>query len=213
MKSPKRGFTLIELLVVIAVIAILAAVLLPALSTAKARGWSIRCLANLKQIGVAAHMYTEDHENFLPVTAHQGNSWVASLKYYVINTEIYRCPKDKNQIRPYSYAINDFLLPPPPGSSWTNFNRIDAIPFPTDTVLMLECADNYTSSDHFHFADPDDPFDYTPTSFKAQVAVFRHLNAANYLFVDTHAERITQGAANRLVNSQNSRFLNPLGKP
>jgi prepilin-type N-terminal cleavage/methylation domain-containing protein/prepilin-type processing-associated H-X9-DG protein len=212
MKPPNRGFTLIELLVVIAIIAILAALLIPTLSTAKARGWSIRCMSNLKQIGVAASVYSQDNEDCLPVSAHQGNSWVASLLYYAGATNIYRCPKDKNQTRPYSYAINDFLLPPSV-TAWTNFNKISAVPFPTDTAFMLECADNYTSSDHFHFNDPDDPFNYTPTSFKAQVAVFRHLNGANYLFVDTHAERILQPAVNKLVTTQNSRFLNPLGKP
>jgi prepilin-type N-terminal cleavage/methylation domain-containing protein len=60
------GFTLIELLVVIAIIAILAAVLLPVLSTAKNSGKKAACISNLRQIGVAIQLYAQDHEGRIP---------------------------------------------------------------------------------------------------------------------------------------------------
>src|SRR6185295_13722464 len=62
----RQAFTLVELLVVIAIIAILASLALPPLARAKARGQSTYCLNNLRQFGLALHLYAGDHDDDLP---------------------------------------------------------------------------------------------------------------------------------------------------
>jgi prepilin-type N-terminal cleavage/methylation domain-containing protein len=65
-RDKDTAFTLIELLVVIAIIGILAALLLPALSVAKASAWRTNCLGNLRQISLGIHLYAADNSDRLP---------------------------------------------------------------------------------------------------------------------------------------------------
>ena len=73
-KTRKNSFTLIELLVVIAIIAILAALLLPALGSARNRAKAINCLSNVKQLTSANIAYSMDFNDFLPPVG--GNNWI-----------------------------------------------------------------------------------------------------------------------------------------
>jgi prepilin-type N-terminal cleavage/methylation domain-containing protein/prepilin-type processing-associated H-X9-DG protein len=66
LRYPCRAFTLLELLVVIAIVAILAGLLLPALGRSKAKAYNAACVNNLRQLGIAARLYSEDNEERLP---------------------------------------------------------------------------------------------------------------------------------------------------
>src|SRR6187431_2603250 len=83
----KFAFTLIELLVVIAIIAILASLLLPALSKAKAKASAIKCLSNEKQIGLGYLLYASDNSDYLPLAAHEGDAapceWFFEISPYI----------------------------------------------------------------------------------------------------------------------------------
>jgi len=130
--SPRRagsagepGFTLVELLVVIAIIAILAGLLLPALSRAKSQAVSLGCLNNLKQLTACWHLYTVDNHDIVPPNNFvydiisdqplvQGGSWCTNLAPYDADPAgiqngmlfqynqslgIYRCPADKSTLQ------------------------------------------------------------------------------------------------------------------
>lgn len=204
------AFTLIELLVVIAIIALLAGMLLPALAKAQARAKATVCMSSLKQLGMGVAMYAGDNRDELPQTAHQGASWIGKLATYGL-TNVYRCPVDTNRVRTTSYAINDFLTPQPYGAPDVDFTRLTRVPAPSETIHLAEARDNFTGSDHFHFADASGG-GFTTNGFASEVAVQRHRGVANYLFTDAHVEGLGWLRVRTLLGPPVTRFVRPDGQ-
>ena len=203
-----RRFTLVELLVVIAIIAILAGLLLPALSSSRDRARLALCLGNIREVTLM-HLYYVDASGgyFCPAWDASFESWESSANHRgpgilarvvpdsgAAKGRVFECPAAKSSLfmnpawtaRYAGYGMNYQLSFARPSDSPPNYRpcRIQAVKTPSRLVLLADAACFLTGTDG---RPAPTAFLYNPSSGRGGYADFRHSKACVAAFVDGHA--------------------------
>jgi len=159
-----RAFTLIELLVVIAIIALLMAILMPALSRVRKQGQAVACLNNLKQIGTAMHMYAQENADFIPRALDNKVKWLLAFMPYMgeefrnaqdyREVGVYQCPSfprtslgqggQRNADQTVDYVVNAWDMDKPSLTSGDQGlqkdipTKLSSIPRPAERIYMAD---------------------------------------------------------------------------
>jgi prepilin-type N-terminal cleavage/methylation domain-containing protein/prepilin-type processing-associated H-X9-DG protein len=212
-KKLNKGFTLIELLVVIAIIALLLAILMPALSRAKEQAQATRCMANLKQIGVAMHLYANDYDYKVPraelrpgVAVYTGIDmrWPVLFMPYVggisnkvenyYELKIFDCPSYPYKEQTVDYCTNAFDLK---GSmtEYFGFTKLDDFPRHATTIFMAD-YEYIPEAGHIKIILKDD----APDEMKVKMQSLDVWNASHLPSGSDGSRRMARDRHNKRIN-------------
>ncbi len=233
----RYAFTLIELLVVIAIIALLLAIILPALKSAKMLAKRLVSASNMHQIGIAISLYVDDNKGFFPLTTHTTSdlerTWIYTLEPYLSQVDQVRiCPADpKGQERlknkTTSYIVNEYMTPKyqfgqlVQSESYHNLHKLKK----TDTTItVFVAADRWspadTGGDHTHSRSwflPDNGNERW-TAIRSDIQPDRYRTTRNenntkgttlFLYADTRVETI-QSEKIKELSDEKINFAKPI---
>lgn len=227
----RRAFTLVELLVVIGIIAVLIALLMPALTRVREAAKGTTCLSNIRQLAIAQTAYAAAELNMLVPAGSGSNdvqgSWINLLEPYAGKTFARRCPSDVSPLfdeplpgtppeyRVTSYGINNYLSVPHKPFGARRISRMTDVKNASVVIQFVELAETgtYATADHIHaqqFASPNSP-ERTLGRIQEQMEVGRHggrkldwNGKLAFAFLDAHAELMSLGDAYR--DATNNKF-------
>jgi prepilin-type N-terminal cleavage/methylation domain-containing protein/prepilin-type processing-associated H-X9-DG protein len=224
-RPQRRGFTLTELLVVIGIIALLAALLMPALAGAKRKANQIKCLSNLRQVNLALQLYADDHNGEYPPRREPTNAWPWRLLSYYRDIAVMACPSDsfplvsglltpadKLMVR-RSYVINGFndyfraALSPEDYRKfdqwqWPAGMKESNIPQPSETITLGE---KRRGSYHVHmdFSQGEagnDVEEIEENQHRGGGGAQSRAGGSNFAFADGHVSLLKYGQSRNPVN-------------
>jgi prepilin-type processing-associated H-X9-DG protein/prepilin-type N-terminal cleavage/methylation domain-containing protein len=198
-----HGFTFVEILVALVVIGLIAAILLPIFLSGRESARRATCVSNIRQLGSALMMYTQDNDGYFIPELRGSNNWDNLIAKYLKSSEVFRCPSasvpstfdsDIPGIPSYlakGYALN-FELYDERTRSRPAINDPSVI-YPSTTVAFGEVS--YKSRDGGYsfpltLSKPQDDSDLgSGESYVGGVAGgLRHQGGSNYVFVDGHVK-------------------------
>jgi len=213
-KSRAKGFTLIELLVVIAIISILAAILFPVFARARENARRASCMSNLKQMGIATMMYTQDYDERYPQSLFasaqippDGISWNDGYWYwpqmlypYHKSTRVFYCPSSNESDLTYpsirNYGANTTVISYPISATPTSLSSIQT---PASTYMIMDSGAirinaeyaKVLASNNYYLpgaGSAGNPCTTTVTNAKSDCESGRHFEGVNVAFADGHVK-------------------------